>query len=43
MYSFFKNMWVLKKVDENRLNKAVTKGYITEEEKQEIIEIPRKG
>ncbi len=43
MYSFFKNMWILKEVDESRLGKAVTKGYITEEEKQEILEIPRRG
>lgn len=42
MYNFFKNMWILKKVDESRLDKAVTKGYITEEEKNEIIQIPRR-
>lgn len=42
MYKFFKNMWILKKVDEDRLEKAVTKGYITEEEKNEIIQIPRR-
>lgn len=43
MYSFFKNMWILNKVDEARLDKAVTKEYITEEEKQGILEIPRGG
>lgn len=42
MYKFFKNMWILKKVDEDRLERAVTKGYITEGEKNEIIQIPRR-
>lgn len=42
MYKFFRNMWILKKVDEARLGKAVTKRYITEEEKNEIIQIPRR-
>lgn len=40
MYKFFKNMWILGKIDEERLTKAVNKGYITEEEKQEILDIP---
>lgn len=41
MYQFFRNMWILGKVDEVRLDKAVNKGYITQEEKEEIILILR--
>lgn len=36
-FLIFKGLFVRGKIDEDRLNNAVTKGMITEEEKQQII------
>jgi len=40
-YSFFLNMWIMKKVDETYLQGQVTKGRITTEEKDMIIATPQ--
>lgn len=40
-YAFFLNLWVMKKINETTLTNAVTKGYITEEEKTAIMATPQ--
>lgn len=40
-YSFFLNMWIMKKVDEEYLQGQVTKARITIEEKDMIIATPQ--
>lgn len=42
MYGFLLNMWILKKIDEDYLVLMVTKGFVTEEERQMIIATPQK-
>lgn len=43
LYNYFVSCWRLNpNFNEENLNKAVTKGYITEEEKAEILKIERK-
>ena len=41
MYNFTLNMWVMKKITEEKINRYVTKGYITEEEAQMILATPQ--
>lgn len=41
MYNFLLNMWIMKKVDEVYLTNMVTKGRITEQEKQMILVTPQ--
>ena len=41
MYNFLLNMWIMRKVDEAYLTNMVTKGRITEEEKQMILATPQ--
>ena len=36
-YDFLLNMWILKRVDEEYLDKMVTKGRITADEKKVIL------
>lgn len=38
MFEFFRNMWRMGRVTEERLTVAVSKGYITSEEKNLIME-----
>jgi len=41
MFDFFKNMWIMKRIDETYLTSMVTKGRITEEEKTIILATPQ--
>ena len=41
MYKFCLNMWIMRKVDETYLQKQVTKGRITQEEYDIIINTPQ--
>lgn len=41
MYEFLLNMFIMRKVDENYLSIMVTKGFITEQEKQMILATPQ--
>ena len=41
MYNFLLNMWIMKRIDEAYLTNMVTKGRITEEEKQMILATPQ--
>lgn len=41
MYKFFFNLWVSDRISKERLEKAVTKGFITTSEKEEILETPQ--
>lgn len=41
MYQFLLNMWIMKRIDETYLTLQVTKGRITEEEKQMILATPQ--
>lgn len=38
MYDFLLNMWVLGKIDEEYLDKMVDKGFISENEKNQILD-----
>jgi len=40
-YNFLLNMWIMKRIDEAYLTNMVTKGRITEEEKQMILVTPQ--
>lgn len=40
MYEFILNMWVMGKIDESYIDKAVIKGRITTAEKNMIIATP---
>lgn len=40
-YPFYLNMWIMKKVTEAQLALAVTKGYLTDEERTMIIATPQ--
>ena len=41
MYGFLLNMWIMRRIDEAYLTTQVTKGRITEEEKQMILATPQ--
>lgn len=41
MYGFLNNMWVMGKVDEAYLTAMVSKGYITQREKEMILATPQ--
>lgn len=41
LYPYFLSCWLNYTISEDQLAKAVTKGYITEEEFQTIINTPR--
>lgn len=41
MYGFLNNMWVMGKIDEAYLTAMVSKGYITQQEKEMIIATPQ--
>lgn len=41
MYQFLLNLWIMKKIDETRIQNAVTKGYITQEEANIILATPQ--
>ena len=41
MYNFLLNMWIMKKVDEEYLQKRVAKEQITQEEYEMIIATPQ--
>ena len=39
MFEFLKTMWIMRRIDEVYLTKMVTKGRITEEDKQTILTV----
>ena len=41
MYQFLLNMWIMNRLTETQVNAAVTKGYITQEEANMIIAMPK--
>lgn len=41
MLEFLRNMWVMRRIDADYLAGMVTKGRITEEEKQTILATPQ--
>mgnify|MGYP000175987411 CR=1 FL=1 len=41
MYEFILNMWIMGRIDEDYLNKAVDKNRITAEERRMIIATPK--
>jgi hypothetical protein len=41
MYQFLCNMWIMKRIDDSHLEAQVTKGRITEQEKQMIVVTPQ--
>lgn len=41
MYQFILNMWVFGKVTEEKINTYVQKGFITQEEANQILATPR--
>lgn len=41
MYNFLLNMWIMKKVDEEYLQKRVAKRQITQEEYEMIVATPQ--
>lgn len=41
MYNFLLNMWIMKKVNEEYLQKRVTKGQITQDEYDMIVATPQ--
>lgn len=41
MYNFLLNMWIMKKVNEEYLQKRVSKGQITQKEYEMIIATPQ--
>ncbi len=40
-YPFLLNMWIMKRIDEEYLNKVTEVGRITEDEKQMILATPQ--
>lgn len=40
-YGFLLNMWIMNRIDEDYLTTMVTKGRITEEEKNMILSTPQ--
>lgn len=43
MYNFIANCWKMGKISQNQLEVFVTKGFLTEEEKNEVLNIPQNG
>jgi hypothetical protein len=41
IYGFLLNMWILRRIDEDYINRMVEKKYITTEEKQMILATPQ--
>ena len=41
MYQLLLNLWIMKKIDETRIQNAVVKGYITQEEANIILATPQ--
>ena len=41
IYGFLLNMWILRRIDEDYINRMVEKKYITTEEKQMILTTPQ--
>jgi hypothetical protein len=41
MYQLLLNLWIMKKIDETRIQNAVAKGYITQEEANIILATPQ--
>lgn len=41
MYAFLLNMWIMKRIDEEYLNKATSLDRITEQEKNMILATPQ--
>lgn len=42
-FDFLLNQWILGKLTEQQVQNAVTKGYITQEQAEEILNTPRAG
>lgn len=40
-YNFLYNMWIMGKLTETQVQNAVTKGYITQDEANQIIATPK--
>ena len=43
MYQFLLNMWIMRRIDKDFLDKMVTKGRITQEQEEMILATPRVG
>lgn len=41
MYAFILNMWIMKKIDEAKVQTYVTKNYITQDEANVILATPQ--
>lgn len=41
MYNFILNMWVFRKITETQVNSYVTKGFITQQEADQILATPQ--
>lgn len=41
MYDFLLNMWIMRRINDVNLGNAVNKGYITEEQKNNIMATPQ--
>jgi hypothetical protein len=41
MYAFILNMWVFGKISESQVNSYATKGFITQEEANQILATPQ--
>jgi hypothetical protein len=41
MYDFVLNMWIMKRIDEAKVQSYVTKGFITQEEANMILATPQ--
>ena len=40
-YDFLLNMWIMGRITEQQIQKAFTKGYITQEEANQILATPK--
>jgi len=40
-YDFLKNMWVMGRITAEQVQQAVSKGYITQQEADEILSLPQ--
>lgn len=41
MFEFLRNMWIMRRVDEAKIAEQVTKGRITQEQADEILNTPQ--
>lgn len=41
MYQFLLNMWLMNRIDESYLSIMVTKGFITQKEKEVMVATPK--